>query len=144
LYLLNVTQAKKTGLWTLLGLLALFLNTPILSGLVLCVDQNGHLELELSIDGKCESAAGTGHDAALHSYEEEAHGCTCIDFSLLLSAGDSLRSAHGPYWGQLQAPVAQESFLALFQLKPKSRLYERPPPQEGPLLAHIRTVRLLI
>jgi hypothetical protein len=144
LYFLTVARNIKLGLRALLVLFAFLLNTPLLSGLVLCVDQDGHLELEYSLDGKCESAAGTAQGLTLHAHEEDTDCGLCTDYSLLLSTGDSIRSIQGLQVGGFQAPVAPVFFPAPDQLNSKSRLYERPPPQDSRFLAHVRTVLLLI
>lgn len=137
---------KRAGHWILLILIsaATFFNTPVLSTLVLCLGQDGHLALEYSVNGRCGTGDEAPHEAALQASEHASHCGTCTDVSLIGSTEDSFRPASASDGHLPVGFPAPESLSAFFPEHSTPGLLPRPPPADSPHLAHLRTVRLLV
>jgi hypothetical protein len=145
-----MVSLKRAGSWIVKRILlilisaATFFNTPVLSTLVLCLGQDGHLALEYSVNGRCGTSSGAPLEAALHASEHESHCGTCTDVSLIGSAEESFRPAPALDGHLLVGFPAPESLPASYLEKSTLGLLPRPPPTGNPHLAHLRTVRLLV
>lgn len=136
-------KAARTLLLFLVSAAAL-LNAPVLSGLVLCMGQDGHLELEYSINGRCSAGDEAAREAALHAAAGENHCGPCTDVSLIGAVEESFRSAkvtvlHAGLDLLLPAPVP-----AFHLERIATVLLAQPPPGGSPHLPHLLTVRLLV
>lgn len=137
---------KRAGHWIVLILVsvATFFNTPVLSALVLCLGQDGHLAIEYSVNGKCGTSNGAPREAALHASEHESHCGTCTDVSLKGSTEESFRPAPGLDGHLVAVFPARISGAVSFMEQSTPGLLPRPPPTGAPHLAHLLTVRLLV
>jgi hypothetical protein len=133
-----------------LALLALisvstFFSSPGFTGLVLCLGNDGHFELESSINGKCGTSAASAHGPSLIAADEESHCGSCTDVSFLAMEEDLLRPAQEIAFSNHPVVAALlEVASPLFLDRLTLGQFPQPPPLENQVLAHIRTVRLLV
>lgn len=141
-----MTLSKFIGSWVLLALVSVstFFSSPGLSGLVLCLGQDGHLELEYSIDGKCGTTSKASHTTALHSADGDSHCGTCTDVPLIGQGHDSLRQVQSLEAPQSIAVLSLEVPAAHFLRSLTVATLPQPPQLASPHLVHLLTVRLLV
>ncbi len=141
-----MTLSKRIAHLAVLTLVSIttFFGSPGLSNLVLCLGNDGHLELEYSVNGKCGTNAKASQVASLHVSEGENHCGPCTDVSLIGQSGDTFRPAQGwdaPQFHSLVAcPVQVFSYLD----QATTGLFPQPPPLASQHLVHLRTIRLLV
>lgn len=135
---------RKTALTFLLVLLSasIFFNSPALAEVVLCLSLDCASDEGHATDDPCESFAESAQEPSLHSHEEGGGCDSCIRLSLLHKAGESIRPTPSPDGTQILPPLVSA-------FRPDSypfdlRLSDPSSPRGDPLLAHLRTVRLLI
>jgi hypothetical protein len=113
------------------------------SSLVLCMGNDGHLELESSVNGKCGTVPKAEQATAMHASDTESHCGTCMDVTLIGSYNDSIRSTNEFFAPELKALAYYE--IPLFQIdRATAGLLPMPPPLENLHLVQLRTVLLLV
>jgi len=138
-----VAQKDHLKQITLLGFLAIVIIPHGFSDLVLCVGEDGHLEIEVSLQGSCFSCVSQDdHDQSEFGSLEEDHCGNCLDMAFSTSSGAQNLSRHSspPAVPQAPVPFAERNYLEY--LTPQ--LYPQPPPLAFPALVRIKTIRLII
>jgi hypothetical protein len=143
LYILSVVSYRNIARWAfrLALVLTSLVASPALSSLVVCLGDDGHLEVEYSVDGRCGSHQGE-HESSNLTHEQAGHCGTCLDFSISSVDESALRTLRGIDLEQVQVlfPVAMATSVPVSV----PTLLPRPPPSDPGYLTHLRTIRLLV
>lgn len=121
-----------------------FFGSPGLPNVVLCLGNDGHLELEYSVNGKCGTNSKAPQAASLLFSESESHCGPCTDVSFIGQSGNTFRLAKGGDAPQNHslATCPVQVFAYLDHATPG--LLPQPPPLASQHLVHLRTIRLLV
>jgi hypothetical protein len=122
----------------------LFLGSPALSNIVLCLGDDGHLEWEYSVDGKCGKDGEASHSTDHPISEAEDHCGPCTDVSFIAQDVGCFRLAQS--WDAPQFHFTAQYSVRVFSYLDQATpgLFAQPPPLENQHLAHLRTIRLLV
>ena len=121
-------------------------NIQAIPNLVLCVGQDGHIEVESASGNRCGDAVALSLAAPLIASEAGNHCGNCSDIGILSDANRSQLQKQNPgSQSELQpmgSPVSERE--AQYARSPSLALWHPPSPPTAPSLLLIRSVRLLV
>lgn len=118
--------------------------TPGLSSFVLCLGNDGHLEVEYSVNGKCGTATKAANAVALHASHGESHCGTCTDVQIIGQSEEAFRPVNGFVTPQIFALVSNPISAGIFLEHATTGMLPLPPPFKNPHLVRLRTTLLLV